>query len=214
MRKVKHLAAKVGSGKTPRGGSEVYVPAGVIFLRSQNVHFDGLRLDDVVFIDDDMDREMSGTRIRPHDALLNITGASIGRATYVPQGMERANVNQHVCIIRPIRPEHGEFIAYALALPQVQAQIRATQVGGNRDGLNFEQVRSLEIPVPTSQESLTRIVREARALRRAAAESLDAVTTTVALLREYRRTMMTSVLAGADPRRDAGMMRHAEEVLS
>ena len=45
---------------------------------------DGLLLDDVVFIDDDTDEEMSGSRVNPRDALLNITGASLGRCVVVP----------------------------------------------------------------------------------------------------------------------------------
>jgi type I restriction enzyme S subunit len=48
---IKHLNQKVGSGVTPKGGADVYTEDGVIFVRSQNVHFDGLRLDDVVKIE-------------------------------------------------------------------------------------------------------------------------------------------------------------------
>lgn len=44
--KPKRLVSKIGSGKTPPGGSEVYVDDGVLFIRSQNVHFDGLRCGD------------------------------------------------------------------------------------------------------------------------------------------------------------------------
>ena len=40
----------VGSGVTPRGGKSVYTASGITFLRSQNVHFDGLSLEDVVYI--------------------------------------------------------------------------------------------------------------------------------------------------------------------
>ena len=40
----------VGSGVTPRGGKSAYAGTGVMFLRSQNVHFDGLRLEDVAYI--------------------------------------------------------------------------------------------------------------------------------------------------------------------
>ncbi len=36
---LRHLATKFGSGSTPRGGATVYVPRGVPFLRSQNVHY-------------------------------------------------------------------------------------------------------------------------------------------------------------------------------
>ena len=45
--RLKFLATKFGSGITPRGGASVYQETGIPFLRSQNVHFDGLRIDGV-----------------------------------------------------------------------------------------------------------------------------------------------------------------------
>jgi type I restriction enzyme, S subunit len=47
---LRRLGSKFGSGVTPRGGASTYETTGVPFLRSQNVHFDGLRLEDVAFI--------------------------------------------------------------------------------------------------------------------------------------------------------------------
>jgi type I restriction enzyme S subunit len=38
------LCEKTGSGSTPRGGKEVYRADGILFLRSQNVYDDGLKL--------------------------------------------------------------------------------------------------------------------------------------------------------------------------
>ncbi len=81
VKPLKKLVGKIGSGKTPKGGARVYVSSGVMFLRSQNVYDDGLRLQDVVFIDEETDEEMSGTRVKGGDVLLNITGASIGRSS-------------------------------------------------------------------------------------------------------------------------------------
>jgi type I restriction enzyme S subunit len=146
--RVKLLATKIGSGKTPAGGAETYQDSGVIFLRSQNIHFDGLRLDDVAYIDPGVHREMFGTRVVPGDVLLNITGASLGRVTHFPDGLGEANVNQHVCIIRPNGSLDSRYLSYALSARTSQGQIISMQVGGNRDGLNFEQVGNLEIPVP------------------------------------------------------------------
>ena len=45
------ISSKTGSGSTPRGGKEAYKPSGVAFLRSQNIYDDGLRLNDVAYID-------------------------------------------------------------------------------------------------------------------------------------------------------------------
>ncbi len=76
--RLKWAVSKIGSGKTPRGGGEVYSESGVLFLRSQNVHFDGLRLDDVVYIDDATNAEMAYSSVQPNDVLLNITGDPLG----------------------------------------------------------------------------------------------------------------------------------------
>ena len=98
-RKLHSITEKIGSGKTPKGGKKVYTESGVIFLRSQNIYPDGLHLDDVAYIPEDIDAEMANTKVQMNDVLLNITGASIGRCT-IYDLEKQANVNQHVCIIR------------------------------------------------------------------------------------------------------------------
>lgn len=54
VKKLKHLVCKIGSGVTPKGGASVYQQSGIPLLRSQNIHFDGLRLDDVAYISDEI----------------------------------------------------------------------------------------------------------------------------------------------------------------
>ena len=148
MARVKHVVSKIGSGKTPAGGSEAYPEEGVVFLRSQNIHFGGLRLEDVAYISEETHREMENTRLVEGDVLLNITGASIGRVARFPKGIGEANVNQHVCILRPTGSVDSRFLEYALSAYTTWAQILSLQAGGNRDGLNFEQVGDLRIPTP------------------------------------------------------------------
>jgi len=48
---LKRFVTKIGSGSTPRGGADVYVPSGPAFLRSQNIQKGVVDLSDVVFID-------------------------------------------------------------------------------------------------------------------------------------------------------------------
>jgi len=151
--RVKFVAGKIGSGKTPAGGADAYVPSGVMLLRSQNVHFDGLRLEDVVFIDEDTDAEMASTRVQEQDVLLNITGASLGRCAVVPPGMAPANVNQHVCIVRPRRERiDPRFLQMILQSPSVQSAIFASENGSSREGLTFEQVGNFELSLPSRRE--------------------------------------------------------------
>jgi type I restriction enzyme S subunit len=144
---------KVGSGITPTGGSRVYKQEGRPFLRSQNVGWGNLLLDDIAFIDDDTHATFQDTEIEADDVFLNITGASIGRSALADTRVQRGNVNQHVCIIRTKQAElHPRFLNYFLLSTAGQKQIDSFQAGGNRQGLNFGQVRSFRLPLPPPPE--------------------------------------------------------------
>ncbi|MDH6057339.1 restriction endonuclease subunit S [Umezakia ovalisporum] len=151
---IDNISIYVGSGVTPTGGSDVYQTEGVLFIRSQNVTFDGLLLDDVVYIDHRTHKKMKRSEIFEHDILLNITGASIGRCYPVPEGLGLANVNQHVCAIRLPNPnkEDAIFLSLVLASYIGQSQIAKLNAGGNREGLNYQQIRSFLIPFPSFNE--------------------------------------------------------------
>src|SRR5271157_3054218 len=147
------LAVHVGSGITPTGGSEVYTESGVMFIRSQNVTHYGLLLDDVAFVDQKTHDSMKASEVFPFDVLLNITGASIGRCCYLPPDLGPTNVNQHVCAIRLPRPTHADakYLSSVLASPIGQNQIFRLNAGGNREGLNFQQLRTFRVPWPSRE---------------------------------------------------------------
>ena len=150
----------VGSGVTPRGGTSVYTASGITFLRSQNVHLDGLSLEDVVYIPSEVNNSMHRSRVQPGDVLLNITGASIGRCTIAPTDLGPANVNQHVCIIRTTDGFNPRFVWKWLSTPRSQREIDEIQTGQSRQGLNYQQVRQLTIARPphNEQESIVEML--------------------------------------------------------
>lgn len=153
VRRIKELSTKIGSGKTPLGGSSVYVSDGVMFLRSQNVWDEGLFLDDVVYIAESVNEEMKGSRVKVGDILINVTGASIGRTCLVPDGVV-ANVNQHVCIVRLRNKKFASFVARSMQAYATQKQIAEVQVGAAREGLNFEQIGNLFVVAPPHSEQI------------------------------------------------------------
>ena len=149
--KLGDITIKIGSGKTPLGGKESYVEEGICLIRSQNVRDDKVDLSDVVYIDEETDNSMSNSRVKSGDVLLNITGASIGRSA-VYTGILDANVNQHVCIIRPVKAYDSKFIQLNIASTNGQKQIVASQAGGGREGLNFQQIGKMEFMFPPKEE--------------------------------------------------------------
>lgn len=145
------ISSKVGSGKTPKGGNSVYTKEGVIFIRSQNVLNGKLVLDDIAYISENENKKMQSTETKPNDILLNITGASIGRACIIPESIKKANLNQHVCIIR-FENDNPIFLMEYILSNKIQKQISSFQAGGNREGLNFEQIRNMKLKIPSLQE--------------------------------------------------------------
>jgi len=125
----------------------VYKTTGRPFVRSQNVGWGELRLDDLAYIDDVTHTTFPATEIRAGDVLLNITGASIGRSAVATPELDGGNVNQHVCEIRLKRGVmEPRYVCAVLNSRIGQNQIDAFQAGGNRQGLNFQQVGSIRVP--------------------------------------------------------------------
>ena len=111
-----------------------------------------LILDDIAHIDNDIHQKHKATELNEDDVLLNITGASIGRTAIATKEIEGGNVNQHVCIIRANSKVSPKFLCNYIQTKKIQNYIRSLQTGGSREGLNFEQIRSFPISLPSIAE--------------------------------------------------------------
>ena len=192
--RMKFLVSKINSGITPSGGARVYTDEGVPLLRSQNIHFDGLRLDNVARIPEAVHVTMLNAVVKKHDVLINITGASIGRCTFVEDEFEKANVNQHVCILRPKKVFY-KYLSYYLMSRLGQDQVFSVQMGTSREGLNFEQIGNFMIFHPEIEK------------QKEAVEYLDKATSKIditiqkieqknTLLEEYKKSLVHYVVTG------------------
>ncbi|NQW50264.1 MAG: restriction endonuclease subunit S, partial [Rhodospirillales bacterium] len=173
-------ASKVGSGITPTGGDKNYKQAGRPFVRSQNVGWGILLLDDVAYIDEETHASFDSTEIKVRDVLLNITGASIGRSAVADDRIAGGNVNQHVCIIRTKPNELNPFFLNQYLISQRgQKQTDSFQAGGNRQGLNFAQIRSFAVPLPppAEQQRIATCLSSLDALITAETQTLEALKT-------------------------------------
>jgi len=185
----------VGSGITPRGGRSNYLSVGIPFIRSQNVWPEGLRLHDVVHISEKQNQKMSRTKAYPGDVLLNITGASIGRSTYIPEEVPEANVNQHVCIIRTPKITDYRYLSNFLNSPFAQEEIFATQAGVTREGLNYNQVRNLRIPLPPADEQQV-VVQQVEALFSLANEIQEGLEETRRRMKDLAQSILSNAFSG------------------
>lgn len=196
LKPTKYFLSYVGSGKTPKGGAEVYIDEGVIMIRSQNIHDEGLRLEDVVHITDEADQGQINTRVYEDDVLLNITGASLGRVSLVPKGIPLANVNQHVCILRPIKSLIlPQFLHLIMQSHYAKSLIKSEENGTSREGLTFEQIKAMVFALPPIDEQQT-ICEKIQSDLDDLNKSKNYCENLIKKLKEYRSTVITQVVTG------------------
>lgn len=195
LERVKDVSTRIGSGITPDGGAAGYLSEGIPLLRSQNVHFDGLRLDDVAYISKETHSEMAGSQLKPRDVLLNITGASIGRCTYVPDVFGEGNVNQHVCFIRVNHKLDHRFLAAFLSSPMGQGQVLSSFTGASRQGLSHKELGTIIIPLPLlkiQRLTVEAIERQSSELKKVS----NGINKQIATLTAYRKSLIHECVTG------------------
>ena len=201
--KLGELAVKVGSGSTPKGGNAVYTTSGHCFVRSQNVGMGHLILNDIAYIDESTHQKQKSTELRTNDVLLNITGASIGRTALATEEINGGNVNQHVCIIRTNGNVEPSYICDYIQTSKIQKYIQSLQTGGSREGLNFEQIRSFPINIPTVEEQvkiakLLSLINERIATQSKLIEDLKKLKSAISKLLFTRKDLLETTIRLAD----------------
>ena len=192
--KLKYLLTKMGSGVTPKGGANVYKQSGIYFLRSQNIHNDGLRLDNVAFITKDVHRNMASSQVKKNDVLINITGASIGRC-FTYQLEDEANINQHICIMRPdLEMINPEFLMYQIQSTRIQNLIDMVE-GASREGLTNVVLKNYPIAM-TSLEEQSQIINTIKEDTKTIDETIFKTEEELRLVAEYKEALISNAVTG------------------
>lgn len=155
VKKMKDISVNIMSGNTPKGGEQVYVESGIMFLRSQNVWKNKLLLDDVAYIDQSTHNKMKKSSLKNKDILMTKTGrintenSSLGRAAMFLGEDDSANINGHVYLIRLKEQIINEFVLYILTSKEYRGYIRSVCVGGiDKRQLNKEHIEDFPIIFP------------------------------------------------------------------
>jgi type I restriction enzyme S subunit len=151
------ITTKIGSGSTPRGGSETYLKerAEYALVRSQNVFDRHFESDGLAFISTEQAAGLKGVTLQPGDILLNITGDGVtfGRACVIPESVRPACVNQHVAIVRvDPRKAHFGYVLSFLTHPEVKGYIESFNAGGSRRAITKAHIESFKLPLPPLPE--------------------------------------------------------------
>jgi type I restriction enzyme, S subunit len=182
-----------------RGWAKYYSDSGSLFVRVGNFHRLSTTIDlaKIIFVNEPRGAESNRTRLQLKDLLITMT-ADVGMVGIVDEKTLRwgnAYINQHVGLVRLKEPDFVEYIAYALASEIGQKQFREKQYGATKTGLNFEDIKSLQIPLPPLDEQ-RRIVAEVERRLSVAREVESAVEGALVRASRLRQAVLKSAFEG------------------
>ena len=112
----------------------------------------------MVYISEDLLETRLNSTVIAKDILLNITGGSIGRCALIPDDFDRGSINQHILILRMVKPEIRFYIHKLMCSSYFQNYIKNKAVG-DKDGFSGGRCKQMLIPFPPLAEQ-NRIVQK------------------------------------------------------
>jgi type I restriction enzyme S subunit len=178
------LTIKITKGSSPKWQGFEYQSDGVLFVTSENVRDGFLDVSEPKFLPAEFSNKARNSRLKFGDILVNIVGASIGRACRFNLKDVEANVNQAVCILR-LKPEfEAEYFLQLLQSPHVQTRLLGERSDSARPNLSLADFRdfTFELPPRPEQRKIAEILRSwdetienLVTLRKAKAKRLQAI---------------------------------------
>lgn len=148
-KRIGEIAKRITKGESPHWQGFKYQETGVRFITSENVRDGFLDLQKSKFVSEEFDSKLNRSRLSENDVLINLVGASIGRAAIVPSEALPANINQAVASITvdnaKILPS---FLLHQILHPFIQRIIKGNIVEGARANISLANVRDLEVIIP------------------------------------------------------------------
>ena len=186
----------ITKGSSPRWQGFNYVDKGILFLRSQNVGWGGLNLSNIAYLPEAFNEKEKKSVLQRGDVLLNLVGASIGRAAITSDELEGANMNQAVALIRLVRNGlDNKFLMTYLISPDAQSIIHEKKVDVARANLSLADVSEFAAPLPPFSEQQA-IVSEVESRLSVAAEVEKTITVELKRAEQLRQSILKKAFSG------------------
>jgi type I restriction enzyme S subunit len=173
--------------------SDHYVADGVPALRSLNVEPGSIREEELVYISEEANKELSGSQLHAGD-LVAVRSGDPGTTAVIPQHLDGINCIDLLIIRRPTKYRSG-FLCYLMNSDLVQRQFELGTEGAAQQHFNVEDAENLILPVPPMdeqaeiEEHLNRATSEIDRLVRKTERGID-------LFQEKREALITAAVTG------------------
>ena len=148
------ISERVTKGESPKWQGHSYVDDGALFVTSENVGWGVMLKKTPKFIPLEFhERKLARSKLRNGDILINLVGASIGRACIFKSSYAEANINQAVAVVTlPRNSPIADYLLTYILSPIGQEQILGSRVEGARANISLKNVRDFEFHMPSSLE--------------------------------------------------------------
>lgn len=138
-----------------------YCNEGVVFVRSQNVGWGRLELAEIAYLPQDFNKREKRSIIQKNDLLINIVGASIGRAALATEFVEGGNLNQAIALVRLRQGCEASFFMNFLFTDAGQFQLHRQKKEIARANLSLQDIGHILVPFPSlsEQREITHIIQ-------------------------------------------------------
>ena len=178
-KRLEEHAALITKGASPKWQGVDYCEKGTLFVTSENVRECYLDLSKRKYLDDKINEIQPRSILKRNDILINIVGASIGRAA-VYDCDELANINQAVALVRvDFSRINQTYLMTFLNSQQAIEMYGKMKKGGARDNLSLQNIADLKIPVAPMerQKEFAAFVSEVDKSKLAVKQSLEKLET-------------------------------------
>ena len=153
IKRLGEFANVVTKGSSPTWQGFEYCEDGILFIRSQNVGNGMLLLNDLVHLPTSFNLKEKRSIIHAGDLLINLVGASIGRAAIADESINGSNTNQAVAIVRLNEGQLTNwYTMYFLLTDKGQEVINFNKKDIARANISLTDIKNFLIPVPTINE--------------------------------------------------------------
>ncbi|HEY4016505.1 MAG TPA: restriction endonuclease subunit S [Polyangiaceae bacterium] len=193
--RVRYEARLVSKGTTPSTVGRELTTAGVRFLKAENLLDGAVRPDPEFYIDEQTDRLLQRSRLKSHDLLIVIAGATTGKSAVLPPAFLPSNTNQAVCFVRLKETTFAPFLRAFFSTRYIQDLVWLSAVQAAQPNLSMENIRTFPCLVPPTDE-VNRIVAYLADVEQRSALLTGAARAQVEKLREYRQVLITAAVTG------------------
>ena len=150
MTSIGNITKVVTKGTTPTSVGFRFREAGINYVKSESITFDG-RIDKnkFAFIDSNAHNALKRSQLQCGDILFSMAGVYIGKTAVVKDDILPANTNQAVGIIRiDTQKAHSEYIDFCLRNPALRTYANSLVAQSAQPNLNLAEIKGLPINLP------------------------------------------------------------------